>query len=135
MANEDKRVIVWNRRAQKDYIKFPEEIQEAFDLALHEALAGEHPDIADPYGPPLPNGVYKLKDADDRGEEYRGIYVAKFKEAVYVLHVFHKKSKSGRADPKEEIETTKIRFRWAEEKHADHEATKAEEAKRREGKR
>ena len=32
---------------------------------------------------------------DERGDTYRAVYTVKFAEAVYVLHVFKKKSKRG----------------------------------------
>ena len=39
-----------------------------------------------------------------RTDAYRAVYTAHFDNAVYVLHVFQKKSKSGIATPKQEIE-------------------------------
>jgi len=42
--------------------------------------------------------------ADHHGDTYRGVYTIRFTEAVYVLHCFQKKSKSGIATPKHEIE-------------------------------
>lgn len=41
------------------------------------------------------------------GNEYRTIYVAKFSEAIYVLHSFVKKS---RATPKQDIQIAKDRY-------------------------
>lgn len=50
---------------------------------------------------PMPRvgpGVYELRVRDDTGA-FRVIYVAKFEEAVYVLHTFQKKTrKTLRAD-------------------------------------
>jgi phage-related protein len=34
------------------------------------------------------------------GDTYRAVYTVKFTEAIYVLHAFQKKSKSGIATPK-----------------------------------
>jgi phage-related protein len=51
-----------------------------------------------------------------RTDAYRAVYTAQFEDAVYVLHVFQKKSKSGIATPRHEIEL--IRKRLAEvERH------------------
>jgi phage-related protein len=44
----------------------------------------------------------------------------KFRRAVYVLHVFQKKSKKGIATPKEEIEKVKRRLKIAEEHYKEH---------------
>ena len=38
------------------------------------------------------------------GDTWRGVYTVRLKGAVYVLHVFQKKSKSGIATPKREID-------------------------------
>ena len=52
-------------------------------------------------------GVKEIRTHD--GKEYRTIYVAKFSEAIYVLHSFVKKS---RATPKKDIQIAKERFNY-----------------------
>ncbi len=49
---------------------------------------------------------------------YRCVCAAKFEQAVYVLHVFQKKSKSGIATPQEEIELVHSRYQRAKEHYA-----------------
>jgi len=49
-----------------------------------------------------------------RGDAYRAVYTARFDDAVYVLHVFQKKSKTGIATPKHEIELIRRRLAEAE---------------------
>ena len=44
-------------------------------------------------------------------EAYRVIYVATFADCIYVLHAFHKKSKSGIATPKEELDLASRRYK------------------------
>jgi len=44
----------------------------------------------------------------------QALYTARFDDAVYVLHVFQKKSKTGIATPKHEIELIRKRFAEAE---------------------
>ncbi|MFI5381996.1 MAG: type II toxin-antitoxin system RelE/ParE family toxin [Tepidisphaerales bacterium] len=44
-------------------------------------------------------------------------YTARFAEAVYVLHAFQKKSKSGIGTPKQEMELVRTRLHRAEEAH------------------
>ena len=41
----------------------------------------------------------------------------RFVEAVYVLHIFQKKSKRGIATPQDEISKIRVRFKLAEELH------------------
>ena len=49
------------------------------------------------------------------GDTYRAVYTVKFAEAVYVLHTFKKKSKSGIKTPKQEIDLIKSRLLRAKE--------------------
>jgi phage-related protein len=49
-----------------------------------------------------------------RTDAYRAVYTARFESAVYVLHVFQKKSKAGIATPRHEIELIRKRFAEAE---------------------
>jgi phage-related protein len=48
-------------------------------------------------------GVQQIRIAHTK-EAYRVIYVAIFSECVYVLHAFHKKSKTGIETPQEELD-------------------------------
>jgi len=56
---------------------------------------------------------------DFDGDTFRAVYTVRFAEAIYVLYAFQKKSKTGIATPKHEIETIRSRLRDAE---ADHRA-------------
>jgi phage-related protein len=49
-----------------------------------------------------------------RTDTFRAVYTVRFAGAVYVLHAFQKKSKTGRKTPKNEIELIKKRLREAE---------------------
>lgn len=51
--------------------------------------------------------------ADDPGGTYRAVYVAQFKDAVYVLHAFQKKSTAGIATPKRELDLIRQRLQLA----------------------
>jgi phage-related protein len=58
--------------------------------------------------------------ADERGSTYRSVYTVQFARAVYVLHVFKKKSKSGIRTPQTEIALVRSRLKDAEEHHREH---------------
>ena len=58
-------------------------------------------------------GVREIRIRDAAGA-FRIIYVAKFADAVYVLHCFQKKSKRGAATPKKEIDLIRQRLAAAE---------------------
>jgi phage-related protein len=44
---------------------------------------------------------------------YRAVYTVRFLDAVYVLHVFQKKSKSGVATPKPDLDLIEERLKQA----------------------
>jgi len=63
---------------------------------------------------------------DDDGNTFRVVYTVKFARAVYVLHAFQKKSKSGIKTPPAEIEMVRRRLKLAEEDHATRRAEEGE---------
>lgn len=48
------------------------------------------------------------------GGTYRAVYTVRYEEAVFVLHCFQKKSKSGIATPKEDMDVIRARLKVAE---------------------
>jgi phage-related protein len=52
---------------------------------------------------------------DCSGDTFRAVYTLRFVGAVFVLHAFQKKSKTGRETPRREIELIKQRLREAEQ--------------------
>ena len=58
-------------------------------------------------------GVLEVVE-DDEGGTYRAVYTVRFEEAVFVLHCFQKKSKSGIATPKADMDIIRARLKVAE---------------------
>ena len=56
---------------------------------------------------------------DHDGNTYRAIYTVRFKEVVYVLHAFQKKSPRGIKTAQADIDLVRIRLRIAQEDHKD----------------
>lgn len=52
---------------------------------------------------------------DFRGDTFRAVYTLRYAGAVYVLHAFQKKSKTGRETPRRDIELIEQRLREAEQ--------------------
>jgi phage-related protein len=52
--------------------------------------------------------------ADSRGDAFRAVYTLRYAGAVYVLHAFQKKSKTGPETPRRDMELIKQRLREAE---------------------
>jgi phage-related protein len=48
------------------------------------------------------------------GNAWRAVYTVRFQDAIYVLHVFQKKSTKGIATPTRDIDLIKQRFAEAE---------------------
>lgn len=48
------------------------------------------------------------------GDTYRAVYTVRFRDAIYVLHAFQKKSKRGVATPKKEMDIIARRLAAAE---------------------
>jgi phage-related protein len=56
------------------------------------------------------------------GDTWRAIYPVRFHNAVYVLHGFQKKSKSGIASPKAEIDLIRQRLAAAEHHYKENQS-------------
>jgi phage-related protein len=63
-------------------------------------------------------GVLELIE-DDCAGTYRAAYTVRFGTAIYVLHVFQKKSERGISTPANEIDLIKERLKRAEGIHAE----------------
>ena len=84
-----------------------------YALFLAQA-GGQHP-AAKRLGGDL-SGLVEVVE-DHASGTYRAVYLARLPEAIYVLHVFQKKSTHGIATPRHAVELIKARLRWAE-RHA-----------------
>jgi phage-related protein len=60
--------------------------------------------------------VLEIVMADESGT-YRAVYTVRFRDAIYVLHAFQKKSKKGIATPKRDINLIVERLAFAERDH------------------
>lgn len=103
--------------SKKDIGNLPEDVKDAFGSALLDAQYGDVPDGARPFGEGLPRTVMKLAEDDD-GDTYRAAYTMAFPRAVYVLHVFQKKSKSGIGTPERDKDLIRSRLKAAEAHYA-----------------
>jgi phage-related protein len=109
------RPLFWIRSSAKDLLRFPAEVQEHIGYALSAAqFGGKHP-TAKPWKGDGP-GVLEIVE-DHRGDTYRAVYTVRFEEAVYVLHVFQKKSKQGIATTQLDSELISRRLKDAVKDH------------------
>lgn len=97
----------------KDLSQMPREIRSAFGGGLRLAQRGVRPDGCRRFGEGLPRDILKLVE-DHSGDTYRAAFVMRFKECVYLLHVFKKKSTSGKATPRPDKATILARWKAAQ---------------------
>ena len=111
------RPVVWVASSKADLKKFPKLAQSHIGFALMIAQRGEkHPDAKPMRGF---GGASVLEIVEDyAGDTYRAVYTVRFAAAIYVLHAFQKKSKSGIATTKHDIDLIQQRLKRAAELHA-----------------
>jgi len=105
--------VVWVGSSLRDLRKFPDDVKDHTGYALYVAQrGGRHRDTKILSGFGGAGVVEIIKDY--RGDTFRAVYTLRYRGAVYVLHAFQKKSKSGRATPRRDMELIQQRLRDAE---------------------
>jgi phage-related protein len=105
--------LEWVGRTQEDLKEFPVAVRRDIGFALYFAQMGDKHPSAKPLKGFGGAGVLEVVEDFD-GNTFRAVYTVRFADAVYVLHVFQKKSKKGIATPKQEIELVHKRLQIAE---------------------
>ncbi len=107
------RPVVWIAGSKNDLSTLPSEVKGSFGFRLYELQQGKTPLDIKPLSQ-FGSGVYELRESFNRNA-YRMMYVVNLKKAIYVLHAFMKKSKSGIGLPKPDAELIAIRLQRARE--------------------
>lgn len=90
---------------------FPPTVRQKIGFALCQAQIGDkHESAKLLHGVEAP--VWQVR-ADASSGTYRAAYVVHFQDAVYVLHIFQKKARSGIATPQREMDLIRQRLRLA----------------------
>lgn len=105
--------LEWIASSYKDLMALPPDVRRRFGYALSLAQMGDQDDAAKVLKGFGGAGVLEVVE-DDAGGTYRAVYTVKFAEAVFVLHCFQKKSKSGIATPKVDMDIIRARLKVAE---------------------
>ena len=106
--------LVWLASTKKDLMALPEEVIDTFGYALYLAQTGKRHEQAKPLHGFGSAGVLEIVE-DWRENTYRAVYTVRFAAAVFVLHVFQKKAKSGVATPKQDMKLIRERLKSAEQ--------------------
>ena len=127
MSKQPRKPVKWVSSAKRDLDAMPEDVKDVFGHAIDLAQAGgKHQDakVMTGFGSA---GVLEVVE-DHQGDTYRAVYTVKFAGWVYVLHCFQKKSKSGIATPKPDMDLINIRLKAAKR---DFEAWQAQQGARK----
>src|SRR5689334_8110034 len=109
VALPHERVLWYIGSSRDDLGAFPALVKQEILTALEVArLGGKHPSAK-----PWRGGANVFEIAVDDGDAYRTLYWARFREAMYVLHSFQKKSTQGIKTPQREVATIDKRLAQA----------------------
>ena len=112
----DRKPVVWVSSARKNIQAMPSLIRREFGVALDEAQEGRKPLNAKPLRGFKGASVVEIVESFD-SDAYRAVYTVRFEEAIYVLHVFQKKSRRGIETSSRDLELIRTRLQQAEELH------------------
>jgi phage-related protein len=115
-VNGSARPVIWVGSSRRDLRGFPREVRREIGQALYTAQPGE----TDPSAKLLRGfgGASVLEIvADQVGSTWRAVYTVCYREAIYVLQAFQKKSKRGIATRKKDIDLIRHRLAEAERLH------------------
>jgi len=93
--------------SQKDLREMPADVRHALGVELMTVQFGSEPSDFKPIKE-VGTGAYEIRYRDSANGAFRVVYVAKFTDAVYVLHAFQKKTQK---TPKPDIDLAANRYR------------------------
>lgn len=103
MSKQARKPIKWVGSTKCDLDAMPEDVEDVFGHAIDLAQAGgKHQDAKVMTG--LGSAAVLEVVEEHQGDTFRAVYTVKFASGVYVLHCFQKKSKSGVATPKPDMD-------------------------------
>src|SRR5258708_26498589 len=108
-----KKPVYWIGSSKADLSAFPQPVKNVVGFALHQAQVGGKHDATKLLKGFGGGGVLEIVEDHD-GDTYRGVYTVKFSNAVYVLHVFQKKSTKGINTSKGDIDLIRENLKTAE---------------------
>lgn len=108
------KLLHWVGSSKRELQALPGPVVDLFGYALYLAQAGKKHEQAKPLRGFGSGAVLEVVENWDRST-YRAVYTVHFKAAVFVLHVFQKKSTRGVATPKADIDLIRERLKVAEQ--------------------
>ena len=111
--------VRWIGSSYNDWKSFPEDVQDVMGFSLYLAQIGKKAVNAKPLKGFKGAAVMEIADNYD-SNTFRAIYTIQFRDAIYVLHAFQKKSKKGIATPGPVLELINRRLKYAKEHYEKH---------------
>ena len=111
--DEDRKLkpLLWRGDAKHVFAAFPAGVQSEMGYGLFLSQMGErHRTMARTLKGFGGGSVIELRENHDGGT-YRAVYLVRYQDAVYVLHAFRKKSKSGAKTPQPDIDLIESRLK------------------------
>jgi phage-related protein len=108
--------VVWMGSSRIDLKTFPEDVQAHVGYALYAAQCGEEYATVKALKGFGGRSVLEIV-APHESDTYRAVYTVRFKDVIYVLHAFQKKSKRGVATPKPDMDLIRRRLADATRLH------------------
>jgi phage-related protein len=105
-STADEKEIRWVGSSYDDLLAFPKAARKEAGFQLGKVQAGLEPTDWKPFDE-VGSGTREVRISDAKGI-FRVMYVAKFEDAIYVLHCFQKKSQ---ATSKQDKEIATARYR------------------------
>jgi len=112
--------------SRADLKTLPEPVQSNVGYALFAAQRGEEYRSVKSLQGFGGRGVLEIVVPHD-GDAYRMVYTVRFKDSIYVLHAFQKKSTRGIGTPKREIDLVRRRLADAARHHRERQRAHGEE--------
>ena len=91
MEPRSQKPLAFVGRSLRDLRDFPDKARQQAGFQLHRLQEGKNPLDFRPM-PTVGRGVYEIRVRSE-GRAHRVFYVAKFEEAIYVLHAFEKRTR------------------------------------------
>lgn len=118
MVNEPLKPITWMGDSKSVIQDLPDEVKDEMGTALLWAQRGGKHAAAKPMKGNLQGVTEIVSDYD--GDTFRAVYTTRIGHEIYVLHVFKKKSKKGKATPKPDLDLIAHRLKAAKLLHAEN---------------
>lgn len=116
MNQKKVKALSWIASSKKDLMEFPIDVRKEMGHALYIAQEGGKHKNAKPLKSFGGAAVLEVVQDDESGI-YRTMYTVQFEEILYVLHAFQKKSKTGIATAKQDLDLLKKRLKAAQKKY------------------